>query len=392
MYSPPEKRLITIQIGRGLAALLVLLGHSAAYLTSACPFRIFHNNVWSGVVFFFILSGFIILYSKQTYINNPSKLTTYLRERILRIYPIYWVYFIITILVGYLCLHYIGSTFIDASKLNLMDIVKCFFLYPYVVYPYDFTINSTLIGPAWTLSYELLFYASFVFLILNRKVALAVYISWFIGILLVFTRLIDPSMFLIRFILNPEILEFVMGMILAYIVIHFRHKVVRYYKIIFGLGFVMFIAHFNFNGSLIISRLFGNNTILSWGIPFSMIILGAALWEIQSIGFKPGRKIISFGVLLGDASYSIYLTHYFVVMFLYSYFWNSIHISPTYEKASFIMISTITVLLGVMCHLWIEKPLNAKMRLIWIINKDICKTQEKVSPPQIRESKKKKRL
>lgn len=382
MQSPHGNKIITIQIGRGLAALLVLLGHSAAYLTLACPFRIFHNNVWSGVVFFFILSGFIILFSKQTYINNPSKLTTYLRERILRIYPIYWVYFVTTILVGYFCLYYIGSTFIDASKLNPLDILKCFFLYPYVVYPYDFTINSTLIGPAWTLSYELLFYASFVFFILNRKIALGVYICWFIGIVLFFTRLIDPSMFLIRFILNPEILEFFMGMILAYTVIHFQYKITRYHKIIFGLGFVMFIAHFNSFGSLIISRLFGSNTIFSWGIPFSMIILGAALWEIQSIGFKPGRKIISIGILLGDASYSIYLTHYFVLMFIYSYFWNWIHISPTYEKAFFIMISTITVLLGVMCHLWIEKPLNTKLRLIWIINRGTSRTQEKVSPPR----------
>ena len=90
----PRAELTTLQAGRGIAALLVVLYHASGLFSS--------NKYWqtivlkgvfgfgfAGVEYFFVLSGFIMLHVHRKDIGKPAALVSYFRKRIERIYPAY---------------------------------------------------------------------------------------------------------------------------------------------------------------------------------------------------------------------------------------------------------------------------------------------------------------
>ena len=96
-------RLTGIEAGRGVAALLVLGVHARDHL-----FKNFGQSVplgdlfvfgHAGVDFFFVLSGFIILYVHAKDIGRPHRLSHYLQRRFTRIYPFYWAALLLTLAV-----------------------------------------------------------------------------------------------------------------------------------------------------------------------------------------------------------------------------------------------------------------------------------------------------
>jgi exopolysaccharide production protein ExoZ len=334
----------SIQICRGLAAILVVISHSLYSVKDVFPYNFIRSNCASGVVFFFILSGFIIYYSKQSYINDPSKVGVYIKERFTRIYPVYWAYFFGVMMFSLLLPGIVPARI---ESLNLSDILHNLTLYPSLVWPYDGQTNLV-IGPAWTLSYEVLFYLSFVLFILNKRIAVPAYICWFAVIVLYFSGQFRQSPFFIKFLLNPEIMLFFMGILLAFSVIHYRESLGKYHSLILWLGIVLFTARFMTD--IHIRRFF------SWGIPYYVLILGVVLYEDRKA--LPKNNLISFWVLLGDASYSIYLTHVVSMWFLNPVLKGIQEISvPTYM----IIITILSVLMGLTCHLMIERPIMRKI-------------------------------
>ena len=90
-------RISNVEAGRGLAALLVVLYHADKYYFAA-PKYWTHDAFGglfgfghSGVEFFFVLSGFIMLMVHQGDIGKTSRVIPFLRRRFERIYPFFWV-------------------------------------------------------------------------------------------------------------------------------------------------------------------------------------------------------------------------------------------------------------------------------------------------------------
>lgn len=87
----PAEKLLLLEVGRAVAALLVVLHHAdqaTAHFSDMARERIF---MWGqyGVDFFFVLSGFIIYHSHR---NDPTGLApakTYLFKRVTRIFVPY---------------------------------------------------------------------------------------------------------------------------------------------------------------------------------------------------------------------------------------------------------------------------------------------------------------
>jgi exopolysaccharide production protein ExoZ len=100
-----------------------------------------------GVHIFFVISGFVMVYS--TFSTTPAMSpSAFLLRRFFRIYPIYWVY----------ALAYLAWKITDpAQSLPLVDILKSLALWP--------GYSSLLIGQGWTLSYEVYFYICFMVVI-----------------------------------------------------------------------------------------------------------------------------------------------------------------------------------------------------------------------------------
>src|SRR5436190_1288571 len=95
--SSDHHTMATLQAGRALAALLVVLYHNGLYIFAldkywgADPSRGLFNFGHAGVEFFFVLSGFIIFYIHGKDLGVPSRFFSFIRKRFIRIYPIYWL-------------------------------------------------------------------------------------------------------------------------------------------------------------------------------------------------------------------------------------------------------------------------------------------------------------
>jgi exopolysaccharide production protein ExoZ len=272
MAGAHKDQIETIQICRGIAALFILLFHSTVFIRGASPFKIF-NQGHSGVVFFFILSGFIIYFTKHTDFGSPDKIIVYLKKRLIRVYPIYWVYLTGTLLVSYTVFILFHKHIVDTTQLNAIDLVKNFALYPYFISPYHTEyVRCPIISQAWTLSLELLFYLTFIMFIINSRLGFLTHVFWFFCIVLYFLKFLTPSSFLLKFLLNPEIILFFMGMSLAYLVLHYGTYLKNFSALFLSAGLAGLLASWILTYSGYI-EFYKVHRLFTYGIPYSFIIL-----------------------------------------------------------------------------------------------------------------------
>lgn len=141
---PASGKLISLEIGRFLAALAVALEHLSGTIPDLKlgPAPLAPMPAPAAVLFFFTLSGFVIYNAHAQDAGQPARLPHYIWRRAWRIFPLYWLS-----LLPMLAVLWPGCT---AGYL-----VKILTLAP-------FTGNiAELNPPAWTLRFELLFYIMF---------------------------------------------------------------------------------------------------------------------------------------------------------------------------------------------------------------------------------------
>ena len=207
---PPK--LYSIQIGRGIAALLVLAFHANDILKAATGGALDYPILitgHSGVQFFFVLSGFIIYHIHWKDIGHPHSLQTFAYKRFVRIYPIYWI-----LLFAFLPVWFFYDDFGIPERLQFLPLVKSLTLVPQQQIAH--------IGVAWTLVHEVFFYTFFALLILTRR-AWSVFLFWqaaIVATLVAGTVLPFP----LSFILNPNNLLFGGGMLVAGILRNIGHR------------------------------------------------------------------------------------------------------------------------------------------------------------------------
>ncbi|MEP7357911.1 MAG: acyltransferase, partial [Anaerolineales bacterium] len=208
-------RLNTLQVFRGVAALLVVLYHATVYSQEQLGYTFLGGAFLfghTGVDFFFVLSGFIIYYVHRNDIGQPGQLRSYALKRLLRVFPVYWIVTGIK-----LALIIVVPTLAKSYERDPWVILKSFLLLPQV--------NLPLIGAAWTLTFELLFYIFFgLAILLPRRWALRLAIVWGGGTLLYnAAKLLQmplPNSLLLNVLFHERNLEFGLGCLSAYLVIH----------------------------------------------------------------------------------------------------------------------------------------------------------------------------
>ncbi|EKS6335338.1 acyltransferase family protein, partial [Enterobacter hormaechei] len=91
--SPPRKNnLQYIQALRAIAAMLVVLCHARDFLKGTEYEWLAQRLFWPGafgVDLFFIISGFIIIYTSHSYQSND--LIKFIKKRFLRVWPLYFI-------------------------------------------------------------------------------------------------------------------------------------------------------------------------------------------------------------------------------------------------------------------------------------------------------------
>lgn len=268
-------KLNNLQIIRAFAALNVVLFHSIGSSKDYGypPILLDFLAGWgmSGVDIFFVLSGFIMVYSQWGQEITPK---TFLLGRIYRIVPIYWIVTLFFILL----LVFLPSVFREAT----LDIPRAIASFLFVSQPILGDFPYVAVG--WTLEFEALFYALFAcsLFVKNRIISL-------------FILCIGLTVIVYVFDVNPIAMEFLWGVFIGLIYKNYSMSEISSF-IMLLLGIIMFIS------TIFLSYSFDRYII--WGIPAALIVLGAT--GVHQLSWR-------IGIFLGDASYSIYLIHFLVI-------------------------------------------------------------------------------
>lgn len=344
--STPHKKLNLLQVYRGIGALLVVLFHlndmSIQRLNKDTFFNLFEAG-WSGVDYFFVLSGFIMVYVHRSAIAQPEQLKSFLVKRTVRIYPIYWI---ITLIV--LAFFLVVPGFANNQDLNIQHIFVSLLLLP--------QNDKPILDVGWTLTYELFFYLLFSLAIwFKPKYSVPILSSWLFVTLLHYLKAINfgGEAFLLNVVFGNMNLEFVLGCLAGYMVIKFRSKIIQNRWILFGaanLGYLVLLV-ISATTKLEFDR------ISTFGVLAALLIVGSAAIDLNDSPKVP--KILTY---LGDASYSIFLIHSPIVS----------AITKVLQKANLgkyfdaffapALVLLITVVVGCLFYSLIEKPLTVYLR------------------------------
>ena len=356
--STPHKKLNLLQVYRGIAAVLVVMIHvtkmSAERLNQVTFFNLFLVG-WIGVDYFFVLSGFIMVYVHRSAIGKKDQLKSFLVKRAVRIYPIYWI---ITLTVW--CLFLVIPGWANNEDLSLGNVIVSLLLIPQK--------NQPILEVGWTLIYEINFYLLFSIAIwLKPKHSVPLLSAWLLVTILHYRKIVKfpQDFFLLGTVFGEMNLELVLGCLAAYIVIKYNNKIRKYRWILFGianLGYVIMLGMLAASGKLWFGR------IPTFGVLTALLIIAAT-----SIDLKDSPKIPDILIFLGEASYSIFLTHVPVIS----------AITKILQKANLgkyfdgffapALVAVFAVVFGCIFYSFIEKPLTVFLR------KNIV---EKMFPPK----------
>ncbi|HEY8564732.1 MAG TPA: acyltransferase [Beijerinckiaceae bacterium] len=295
-------KLVEVQVLRALAALAVVVLHAQheAVLLAAATGRNFMMSQllpWqAGVDVFFVISGFIMVYASERLFGRPGGQAVFLAHRIARIVPLYWA-----VTSVYLALALVAPGLLNAEAHSPGLVAASYLFWPYAR-PDGLPLPVYSLG--WTLNYEMFFYALFALALgLSRTRAVVSVIAGLAALVLV-GRLLAPLPQPAAFWTHPIILEFAFGAALGLA----RANGVRLGGVLRAglavLGLLLLAADFDRpDAPFHVTRAF------AYGLPASLLVAAAALGRpVERVGW-PTRL----GILVGDASYALYLVHPFAV-------------------------------------------------------------------------------
>lgn len=356
-----QKRVDSIDSLRGVAILMVIGYHVHAWLPGFDTLPSWYSFPvslgFSGVDLFFVLSGFSLYYAwlRQEQATGEVVVKKYYWRRFWRIYPPYLMAFIIP------WIPVLVATPAEAVKEALWHI---FLLHNYSE-RYFYGAN----GPLWSIAVEAQFYILFplIVLLMKRWGVLPVVVAGIVlgliyrsGVYLYFSELTYrqvPKPYLQGFWL-ARIPNFLLGILLAY---HWSNLsdekklnpargflilMVGVVTLVFTWVFIYYFRH----ASMIIRD-------LGFALGYVLVVYGALLGAFQSI---LSTRWLLFS---GKISYSLYLTHAPVILFLGTYarkLFNDISI----VQAFLIMLISILISYGVawLYYRWIENPFFTKAK------------------------------
>jgi exopolysaccharide production protein ExoZ len=321
------KEIIGIQYLRGIAAILVVLHHLYFDNTQLGPF---------GVQVFFVISGFVMWLTTAGVNISPA---LFWRRRLVRIVPLYWLFLSLLVAV-----ELSASQYLKTTQLTLATVVKSFLFVPHF-HAVQKLIAPILI-PGWSLNYEMFFYFIFGFALLIKSDARRVIIIGVVIWSLVLTGLwLQPEGAVAATYTNPDLLLFLDGIVLAII-----YRTYNIDGVIFGVTLIcigVLTQSIGVPGSL---GLFGNFMGLS-----PALIVGGTLALEPALRHKPSAVLYT----IGNASYSIYLSHLFFLRLSelgwrhFVAFGSGELLEVTYVAAAFIL----AIAGGVAVHFFVERPM-----------------------------------
>jgi peptidoglycan/LPS O-acetylase OafA/YrhL len=333
-------RLQTLQAARAFAANLVILSHLfsvEAKYTSGGVLPAFSIYGVAGVDLFFILSGFIMAALAGVSIG-PSE---FLWRRIVRIYPTYWL-----VSLAVLAVALVAPEIVNSSVSGPISLWRSFMLVPGPTVP--------LLAVGWTLVYEMYFYLVFAVFLAVRLPILAGLFTW--AIILIVIAMAAPDQVaaspILRVVTSPLTAEFMIGVVIGTLWRNRRTPGAAVTLVIGVAGLAFSIAYLAPAVSLATSVQLDLWRVGIFGLPCAFIIYG-----LSGLENRHRIRLPSSFVLVGDASYAIYLSHVLVISAIGRALALSAPAGGVRTSLILIAVGLIAANLGgVVLHLLFERP------------------------------------
>ncbi len=345
-------RIVTIQWLRGIAAMLVVFNHAAIVpfergaRLEEVPHRTELVNVAHlgaiGVDIFFVISGFVMALTALKF-HGRQGAGLFLLHRYNRIAPLFYL------LSGLLLVDILLANI----PLTIGEVLNTILFVPLVDWQtYSWPIHFL----GWTLAFEFLFYLVVSSLIFTQP---AHRVAWLLvaTILLPIVGLLFSSEWVAwQMLTSPFMWEFALG-VLAFVA--YRRRLFERYAFAWRIAALMAAfallvpALSDWSQLELISTHFLEQQgalwrALCWGLP-AFLFVGCLL---TATGSRDAR-LSSILKVVGDASYSIYLTHVFVVRVLE----EAIERFGLAPLAAAVIILCGSPIVGIVVHRLVERPL-----------------------------------
>lgn len=349
---------------RGLAALLVVFLHIPIW-NSVLEIGIIRNS-YLMVELFFVLSGYVICNAYASNINNIKQLFRFQFLRFGRLYPIHL--FFLSIYLSIELARYIYVTqfngVVDVApfeKNSVMAFIEHLFLLQSLgITEFGFSdLHGTYNVPAWSISVEFYTYLLFGLMVLFATKIKQIFflVIFLLSVILLVTHVFEGAVLLLRCTAG-----FFLGCLISELAKISRFTLPTYLSVISFLSIVTFLE---------IKPLFEFDV----GIYFLTAILIFTLVKSE-IGVL--KKILNWKALvwLGTISYSVYMSHYFIIRIfdvimrrviklpLHTGINGSIEVQLTFLETTIASVSVVAIvlLLSHLTYTFIEAPMRLKSR------------------------------
>jgi exopolysaccharide production protein ExoZ len=344
--APGTSTIVTLQWLRLLAASYVVLSHVGDRMAEMqARFAIDGGQVkfdgGFGVRIFFAISGFIMIYVAGEKFGSRGYSLHFIRNRFLRIAPLYWVLTLTNAALIFIS----GSYKVEPGRIGLTAIAKSLMFIPYLSWSGS---HRPVLEAGWTLDFEMLFYVLFaICLIFPKRLGLGLLIGALLLIGLGRGPLIEP----LRIWADEIVLYFLIGIVFALI----RKSVLARQP----------LPAFPVRPALAaLGAVAGYCLVENMGYP----LLPPAIWElifvvatmVFAVLFQDeakGTAFSRFAIAGGDASYSLYLAHGFALLFV-GIAWRKVF-GGSFMAAYYWLTFGICLASGLACYVFLERPLTA---------------------------------
>lgn len=363
-----EKKLVAtggefngVQALRGLAAGMVVIYHATQVWSNQAGENV-NDLAWmngaAGVDIFFVISGFVMLMSSAGKVGaHPAR--SFLERRWIRIVPLYWIMTSVALVQTLVLAHHIMGTGWNHLGESFSYVVAS-----YLFVPWHNSAGETvpLLRVGWTLSYEMFFYFLFACALALRVSVVRFLTPVLLGLTFIgmFRGASSPTFTCLA---SPLLLEFLAGVLVAYAVLQ-------------GLRLQWWIAALLAGGGLVALAIAPDQHVvmmraLVWGVPAVGVVLGVVMLEGRF-----GRSIPRWALLLGDSSYSLYLSHLIVYWVPKHFLLKTRFLGPEVTNWHY---EVVTVLSCVACgyaaslvlYWWVENPVNQALRRRWKLRQEM---------------------
>lgn len=326
-----------IQALRAFAAIAVVLFHTGYMWPTS------HAVGSFGVDVFFVISGYIM--ARICDLNSSY----FLRRRLIRIVPPYWV---LTVLL--FAASMIKPTLFASTRAHWGELLKSLFFIPFIK---ESGLYRPILFVGWSLNFEMFFYLAIsAALLMSRRWAIVLASALVISVQLL-CHAFGRSTPVLGFYADPAMLEFPWGVLAYFVTKNIPQPAAVRFRTVSSLLAAGALLY------LVLGQAFAVSwPVLDWsrvGITSFVLVCSAAL---MSKGEWDTR--VASVVLIGDASYILYLLHPYCIYFIGRIVASHFALLNITQLPGSLFAGAIAIAISVWAHLKLELPtvnyLNAR--------------------------------